>query len=428
MILKLLNYYFSTYYWDKASVDAVKTMQLKKFREVFEYAREHSKFYHKLYKKNGVLDLKIKSWEDIQKVPIVNKTMMREYTLEELMTCEMHSGINIHSTSGSTGEPFRIAYTKFEDYSAHVRLTKKLMQYGYSPFKKLVLLSRYEKGHEFKVEEDIGLIAKLQKRLKMFPKEVISIFEPIEDIIDKLDNIKPFIVWSTPSFIHILALELKRRNRRLEIPLCLLMAETISDFQMKFFKERICLNIIDAYGCMESPSIGFSFNSNEYKDIIPNTTMVEVVNQRSFIQSQIGDIIITSLINKTMPFIRYELGDFVGVLNDRNFPTTKIGRVHGRFDDILHFGNNYSLVFHQTYQLFHGFHEVEQYKFVELPGKEIVLQLKINPAALKTEVKAKVLQIWERYYPEYPLTIEWVDKFEINPETGKFKVLEKIKS
>jgi len=142
MIFNLLKYYFSTIYWDKASVDAAKRMQLKKFREVFEYARNHSKFYSELYKKHGVLDLKIQSWEDIQKVPVVNKTMMRGYTLKELMTCEMHSGINIHSTRGSTGEPFRIAYTKFEDYSSHARLTKKLMQYGYSPLKKLVLLSR----------------------------------------------------------------------------------------------------------------------------------------------------------------------------------------------------------------------------------------------------------------------------------------------
>lgn len=119
----------------------------------------------------------------------------------------------------------------------------------------------------------------MQKKLKLFPKEVISIFEPIDDIIKKLENIKPFIVWSTPSFIHILALELKRRNKRLEVPLCLLMAETISDFQIELFRERICLNIIDNYGCMESPSMGFSFNSNEYKEIIPNTTLVEVVNQ-----------------------------------------------------------------------------------------------------------------------------------------------------
>ncbi|MBU1719950.1 MAG: hypothetical protein KKA07_12870, partial [Bacteroidetes bacterium] len=421
-------YYFSLHYWDFASVKSVRKMQLRKFRRIFEYAKKHSKFYRDLYGDHGVLDLKIRSWADIEKVPVINKAIIRKYSTRDFMTCDINKSINIHSTSGSTGEPFQIAYSKYEDYSSHVRLTKNLMSFGYRPFKKLALLSRYEPGHKFEVEDDIRGISVLQKKLKLFPKEVISIFEPIDVIIEKLQKMNPYILWSTPSFIHLLAIELEKQNQRLNIPICFLMAETISYDQMDLFKKRVCIDIADVYGSMESPSVGFSKNSIDYKKIVVNSSLTEVVNHREMNGSRVGDIIVTNLINKTMPFIRYDLGDYVGVLDDETFPTKKIGRVFGRFEDILYFGSDSSLSFHQTYQLFHDFHEIEQYKFLQLPNGEIVLQLRVKSDTDKAEVGKKAIEIWDEKFSGVPLKVEFKDKFEIDKKTGKFKVLEKIKA
>jgi len=427
MIIKLIKYYFSLFYWERASIGAVKKMQLRKFRQIFEYARENSEFYKEFYAKHGVLNLRIESFADIGKVPIINKNILKQYDINDIVTCKLTKNHNIHSTSGSTGEPFKIAYSKYEDYSAHVRLTKYIMKHGYNPFKKMVLLSRYEPGHKFEVEEDVGFIGKLQKIFRIFPKEVISIFEPLDVIIEKLIKSKPFIIWSTPSFIHLLALELERRNQKLKIPVCFLMAETISPKQFKLFQERVCKKVIDAYGCMEAPSIGFSTNSIDYKNIVHNTFLTEVINPREVNSAKVGDIVITNFINKTMPFIRYELGDYVGILDGDIFPSKKIGKVYGRFEDILDLGNGNTLSFHQTYQLFHGFHEVEQYKFIQTPYYEIILQLRINPEYEKEDVINKALSIWNKYYPQKDLKIEIVEKFDIDTKTGKFKVLEKLK-
>jgi phenylacetate-CoA ligase len=426
MIFKLVKYYLSLYYWDKVSLKYVKKMQLKKFREIFEYAKVHSKFYNQLYKDAGVYDLEIKTYKDLEKIPIIDKQILRKYNYEDILTCDINEKLNIHSTSGSTGEPFKIAYSKFEDYTSHIRFTKTIMKYGYNPFKKSVLLSRYAPGHKFEVEDDLNIIKLLQKKLGLFHREVISIFQPTEDIITQLKNIKPFILWSTPSVIHQIALELEKNDTRLDIPLVLLMAETISPFQVELFKRRVCTNFIDAYGCMESPFIGFSFNNNNTKNIISNSTLVEVVNKRIFNEAYVGDVVITSLINKTMPFIRYRIGDFVGIADDEQFPFKKIGKVYGRFDDILNFGDNYSLVFHQTYDMFRGFDECLQYKFIQYTNGAIVLQLKINIDADKEVVKNKALDIWTQKFPDFELNIEFVENFQIDKKTGKFKVIEKL--
>ncbi|MBI9032059.1 phenylacetate--CoA ligase family protein [bacterium] len=401
-------------------------MQLKKFKEIFDYARDNSKFYQDLYKKNGIMNLEIKSYKDIEKVPIVTKAMLREYKINDIVTCRIDKQINIHSTSGSTGEPFKIAYSKYEDYISHVRLTREIMKYGYNPFKKMVLISRYEPGHKFEIEEDMGIIKKLQKSYNLFPRVVISMFEPLGDIIKQLKIIKPFVVWSTPSFISLLANKLEETKEKLNIPLLFLMAETISPLQILMFKKYLCKDIIDAYGCMESPSMGYSINSIDYKSILPNTTLTEVINYRSYNGNQVGDIIITNLQNKTMPFIRYDLGDYVGVLNEDSFPIKKIGRVQGRLDDILIMEDGSTLSFHQTYHLFNDFHDVEQYKFIQLKDKSIILQLKIKFGKNKKDVSKKATDIWSKYFPKTKIKVEFVDNFKIKKKTGKFKVIEKI--
>jgi phenylacetate-CoA ligase len=428
MILTLAKYYLSLHYWNIASADSVRKMQLKKFRVIFEYARQNSKFYKDFYHERGVSNLKIENYEDIEKVPIINKDILRKYAIRDLMTCEIDDNLNIHSTSGSTGEPFKIAFNKFEDYSAHVRLTKELMNHGYHPLKKMVLLSRYEPGHTFEVEEDLSKVGFLQEKIRIFPREVISIFEPVEEIIRKLQHIKPFLVWSTPSVIQMVAVELERRNQRLDIPMILLMAETVSPEQVALFTRRVCHNFLDVYGCMESPSIGFSYNSIGFKNIVCNSTLTEVINRRTFNGQNVGDAVVTNLINKTMPFIRFNTGDYVGILDDKRFPSGKIGTVYGRFDDILTLGDGNTLMFHQTYQLFSGFHECEQYKFIQKAHGDILLQLKIKPDGNKEEVKQKALEKWNQKFNSFPITVEFVDSFAIDSKTGKFKVIEKIKS
>lgn len=415
----------SLYYWDHAAVSAVRKMQLRKFRQLFEYARQHSKFYREYYGDHGVSDLKIECYADIAKVPSIDKSILRSHETRNIMTRDIDGHIQIHSTSGSSGEPFQVAFDRFAYYSAHVRLVKALMAGGYHPFKKALLLSRYDSGHHFEIEEEFVGIGFLQKQLGLFRRELISVFAPVEAIIRKIEEMKPFVVWSTPSIMEIIARELKKTGRKLDIPLVLFMSENLSPEFLESFKERIGREYIDLYGCMESPSIGYGSNQVENKKVFANSTMVEVVNRGFETGRVIGDVIITNLVNRTMPLIRFDLGDRVEVLGQDNSPFRTIGRLHGRSDDIIYFGDRYTLAHHHSYQLFRDFHECLQYKFIEKAGGVIVLQLRVDESVDRESVKTRALQRWSEKYPDYPLTIEWKEEFAIDRRTGKFKVIEK---
>jgi phenylacetate-CoA ligase len=425
MLFALAKYYCSLSYWDRASRRTIKKMQLQKFKELFEFACRYSRFYRTYYGDHGVLDLNIKSYDDIQRIPVIKKSVLKECAMQDLITCGMDHRIQIHSTSGSTGAPFKVAFNKVEDYTAHVRVVKILLENGYLPFKKIMLISRYEAGHQFEVEADFKKLGILKKRFGLFNFSIVSIFDPIEMIITKLETVKPFVVWSTPSVMEVVALELKKKNRKLNVPLVLFMSETLSPLFLQLCKERIGSRFIDLYGCMESPSMAYGVDQTEYKRVFCNTTLIEAANKRVINGKNISDVVITNLINHTMPIIRYDLGDFMQVLPDEDFPIRNIGPICGRIDDIIRFGDSYTLTHHQTYQLFNDFYECEQYKFIQKTTGEIVLQLKINNAGDRELVRKKALQRWNSKYPHYPLQIEYVNCFPVNPENGKLKVIEK---
>jgi len=403
-------------------------MQLKKFRKIFEYARENSKFYKELYTKHGVMDLKIERWDDIEKIPIITKLMLRECESKDIMTCDIDNKVNLHTTSGSSGEPFKIYFDKFADYTSHTRVFFALRKIAsYNPLKKITLITRYEEEDNFQVEGDLSILKKLQKIFGLFQREIISIYSDTDYIIDKIRKSKPYILWSTPSVIEIVANRLAEKDITLNIPYLYFTSEHLSEIQFEKFKKYLSNNIVDIYGSMESPCLGFELNKTGKRTVYPNSNLFEVINERELESQHVGDVIITNLINYSMPIIRYDLKDLCEIKKDENIPYKYISPIIGRLDDILQFPDGKQFVHHHAYEMFMDFEECEQFKFFQKNNGPIVLQLKPNKHFSNEFIQEKALQRWNNRFSQYSLKIEFVEKFEINPLSGKFKNIEKVK-
>jgi len=86
-------------------------LQLKKFKSIFNWAYEHSKFYHRLYAEAGIEPGDIRTFEDIRKIPKVEKSMMRAiqgkepYPYGDMLCVPLERVTIYHQTSGTTGQP-----------------------------------------------------------------------------------------------------------------------------------------------------------------------------------------------------------------------------------------------------------------------------------------------------------------------------------
>ncbi|MGA9537323.1 MAG: phenylacetate--CoA ligase family protein [Desulfobacterales bacterium] len=86
-------------------------LQLIKFKRIFEWAYTHSKFHRRLYEKTGVTPADITSFDDIRRVPKVDKSMMRDiqgkapYPYGDALCVPLEEVVEFRQTSGSTGQP-----------------------------------------------------------------------------------------------------------------------------------------------------------------------------------------------------------------------------------------------------------------------------------------------------------------------------------
>lgn len=105
----------TTRYWnpilETLPQETLQTLQLKKFRRIVEWAYNHSPFYRNLYQKAGLEPGDIKNFEDIRKVPKIEKGMMRDvqkndpFPYGDMLAVPLEQVTNFRQTSGTTGTP-----------------------------------------------------------------------------------------------------------------------------------------------------------------------------------------------------------------------------------------------------------------------------------------------------------------------------------
>lgn len=89
----------------------LREFQLKKFKRILKWSYENSKMYRLLYDKVGFKPEDVKSWEDIFRVPILQKEDYRmaqakdPWPYGDSLSVPLEKVTEFHQTSGTTGQP-----------------------------------------------------------------------------------------------------------------------------------------------------------------------------------------------------------------------------------------------------------------------------------------------------------------------------------
>ena len=102
-------------YWnpflETLPLDKLRTLQLRKFQRIFKWAYEHSKFHRGLYEAASISPEDIRSFDDIRRVPMVEKSMMRgiqrkdPFPYGDALCVPLEEVTEFRQTSGTTGQP-----------------------------------------------------------------------------------------------------------------------------------------------------------------------------------------------------------------------------------------------------------------------------------------------------------------------------------
>ncbi len=91
--------------------EKIKQLQLSKFKKIFKWTYAHSTFHRRLYDEAGIKPADIQLFEDIQQIPKVEKSMMRDiqgkepFPYGEALCVPLDEVTIFRQTSGTTGQP-----------------------------------------------------------------------------------------------------------------------------------------------------------------------------------------------------------------------------------------------------------------------------------------------------------------------------------
>ncbi|MEC8110448.1 MAG: phenylacetate--CoA ligase, partial [Pseudomonadota bacterium] len=104
-----------------ASRDEIAALQLQRLQWTLSHAYENVPLYRRKFDGAGVRPEDMKAPEDIAKFPFTTKEDLRQSYPFEMMAVPMEKVARIHASSGTTGKPTVVGYTKADvDNWAHL--------------------------------------------------------------------------------------------------------------------------------------------------------------------------------------------------------------------------------------------------------------------------------------------------------------------
>jgi len=314
------------------SLQALLEYQEQKKWTIFEYHIKNNPYYASwLLKKKGK---KPTNWEEI---PIITKKDFQIPLKERLSIGYNTSNVYINNTSGSSGQPFFFAKDK---YCHAMTWALNMDRYAWHDI---------EYGRSLQARF-YGIPLSTLKFIREKYKDVLSarIRFPVFDLSDKVLEVylhrfkkHPFVYINgyTSSLVLFAKYIAKRGIILKDICPSLICAiptsEVLDNIDRKTLEQAFGVPVINEYGAAELEIIAFEDKNFDWL-LNEENLFIEILdeNDKPLPPGEEGRIIITSLHNQAMPFIRYELGDIASLETFRKGNKRILKKLSGRTNDI----------------------------------------------------------------------------------------------
>ena len=318
--------------WLKTS--ELEAIQEKKLRAILNHAYRNVPFYHRLFDSVGVRPDDIKTIEDLSKIPIITKSQLKNANKEIVARNVDLNNCVERKTSGSTGMPLTLLFSKEDTLYAGVSYEGVRIENGFRPFRDILL--------------SIGspyIIPKGKKRwyqhLGVLRREGLNVFEPLDTQIQILQKVKPDAMSGYPSAIKLLAKEVRERDIKGVSPRLIFTAAEVLDSETRDFINSVFnVDLFDVYGAWETGCMAWECDEHAGYHMSRGTVLMEFVDENGehVNPGERGKVVVTNLYSYAMPIIRYEIGDFA-IPTDEECSCGRGGylmkAIEGRCDDFI---------------------------------------------------------------------------------------------
>ena len=312
----------------------LEALQLKRLKWSLGQAMKVP-FYRSRFRDAGIRPADVKSLDDVGKLPFTSKKDLREGYPFGFLAVPRKKVIRIHTTSGTTGKPTVVGYTK-RDLARWAELIARNMT-----------MVGLREGDVFQNAVNYGLFtgglgfhsgAELMG-LTVVPAGTGNTRRQIEMIND----FGVSAIHCTPSYaMHIAEVAEEMGTTMPTLKIGLFGAEPWSESMRAELQRKLDLSAFDSYGLSEmyGPGVAFECPEKDGLHIWHDSYLVEIIDPKTgetLGPEERGEMVITPLVKEAMPLVRYRTGDMT-MLQEDNCACRrgqKISRILGRADDML---------------------------------------------------------------------------------------------
>lgn len=317
---------------------------------------------------------------------------------------------NIGLTSGTTGTPGKF----FRDIRAMAM--EQYFQNRYFNWKGTYkVIFRGERMFDANYKGDI-----IYKDIPLIKEIYVSSYHvndrSLEKVVKKLRMINDKCLWAYPSSAYQLAEYCLRNNILLKFKIVALSSEVLMDYQREAIEKAFGCKIKDWYGQAERISALVRCEYGNYHEV-EGYSYVEYLP----VEGNTYEIAGTTLYNKVMPIVRYNIHDLVEISEERCSCGDKgknVTKIHGRSNSYIELDNGRLHETNLTF-LFKGIAKVVEAQVVQKKDKSIRIRVvrtedfnEENDRILRSHI-AGIL-------PQGAFTIEYVGSIERDAR-GKFR-------
>lgn len=375
---------------------SIKNLQKERLYKILKFAVDNIPYYHEIAKRKKIKIDKENVFEEIKKFPILTKDIIRRNWKN------LHANLKdvkyfINTSGGTTGEPINI----IQDFSYFVKgyaSTLVFNEYGgYFPGKKLIKIWGDEKEIITNSKGIIKyLISKVIKNTEFQNSFKMSNYI-MKMYIDQIEKIKPKVIIAYVQSIHEIAKFLNKKKKKLRHSFSLITsAGDLSKKLRDYLTDVLNCKIYNRYGSRELGLIAMSCEKCEKLHINMLQKYLEILNSNLLAckEHERGEVIITDLLNFSMPLIRYRIGDTASI----NYETCICGRnliqldnVYGRIIDIFK-NENGDLIYGDFFtHLFYFKQDIKQFQVVQNKVNEIKISISTNSGnPLKKDIEEDI--------------------------------------
>jgi phenylacetate-CoA ligase len=330
-------------YWNEKietlPTEEIKKQQLQKLKEQVKYCYINSVFYHKKFDSVGLKPEDIKSLDDLKKIPFTIKADLKENYPYGMVAAKPNEIVEIHASSGTTGNPIVGAYTRNDMDVWQDLMARSIYTAGGRP--EDVIHIAYGYGL---FTGGLGFHYGAQK---LGARIVPASGGMTQRQIKLMKDLDVTILACTPSFAVYLAETMMQEGvvpqKDLKLKRGIFGAEPWSNQIRKRIEKELGIEAFDIYGLTELCGPGVSVECPEHDGlhIWEDQFIVETIDPdtgESLPDGQEGELVFTALGKTGLPILRYRTRD-ISKVNREKCPCgrthARMQRVTGRSDDML---------------------------------------------------------------------------------------------